>query len=501
MKPPTLHGNGGRAPELHTPQEKDISVVNAPTTPFTRRLGLTAAATFAVAGAVTALGAPEAQAADKYNMGSATLYRSVKWQKKGNKYVTALQKALNDVHKAGLAVDGSFGAATERAVKSFQKSKKLAVDGRVGPATKRSLNAAAGSAGSGGGGATAPAPSTGSGTHYDMGSATLYRGVKWQKKGNKYVTALQKALNDVHKAGLGVDGSFGAATERAVKSFQKSKKLGVDGRVGPATKSALNAGSSGGGSDDSGSTAGLLAPVTAITPVKGGVPLKSGWNGTRVRIIQKKLGVHRTGPRQTFDSETRSAVINFQKRNGLAADGVVGAKTWAKLAPEYPFTMDSWQASVQCSKSASSSQRIDQMIRFAKAQLGTPYTWGGAGWKNASVAGFDCSGLVLQAMYSAGLDPQPINVVKHAEPTYRTSAQLYAHKGLKSVPRSQMRKGDLVFFSRTSGGPVTHVALYLGGGQVIESWSTDCHIIGYSGGSTFHGSYYYAKPNVKRPFV
>ena len=401
MKPPTLHGNGGRAPELHTPQEKDISVVNAPTTPFTRRLGLTAAATFAVAGAVTALGAPEAQAADKYNMGSATLYRSVKWQKKGNKYVTALQKALNDVHKAGLAVDGSFGAATERAVKSFQKSKKLA----------------------------------------------------------------------------------------------------VDGRVGPATKSALNAGSSGGGSDDSGSNAGLLAPVTAIAPVKGGVPLKSGWNGTRVRIIQKKLGIHRTGPRQTYDAATRSAVISFQRRKGLAADGVVGAKTWAKLAPEYPFDMDAWRTSVRSPITATPAQRIEEMIRFAKAQLGTPYTWGGAGWKNASVAGFDCSGLVLQAMYSAGLDPQPINVVKHAEPTYRTSAQLYAHKGLKSVPRSQMRKGDLVFFSRTSGGPVTHVALYLGGGQVIESWSTDCHIIGYSGGSTFHGSYYYAKPNVKRPFV
>ena len=244
-----------------------------------------------------------------------------------------------------------------------------------------------------------------------------------------------------------------------------------------------------------------LSPVTSIAPVTGGKVLKSGWNGTRVRIIQKKLGIHRTGPRQTYDAATRSAVISFQRRKGLAADGVVGAKTWAKLAPEYPFDMDAWRTSVRSPITATPAQRIEEMIRFAKAQLGTPYTWGGAGWKNASVAGFDCSGLVLQAMYSAGLDPQPINVVKHAYPEYRTSAELYAHKGLKSVPRSQMRKGDLVFFSRTSGGPVTHVALYLGGGQVIESWSTDCHIISYSGGSAFHGSYYYAKPNVKRPFV
>ena len=41
---------------------------------------------------------------------------------------------------------------------------------------------------------------------------------------------------------------------------------------------------------------------------------------------------------------------------------------------------------------------------------------------------------MLQAIYAAGRDPQPIDVIKHAEPTYRTSAQLYAHTGLQSVP-------------------------------------------------------------------
>lgn len=36
-------------------------------------------------------------------------------------------------------------------------------------------------------------------------------------------------------------------------------------------------------------------PVKQITSVRGGVTIRRGWNGTRVRIIQKKLGVHRTG--------------------------------------------------------------------------------------------------------------------------------------------------------------------------------------------------------------
>lgn len=60
--------------------------------------------------------------------------------KKGSKgsEVSALQKNLNSIKmhdKNGkkLVVDGDFGANTEYAVKSFQKSKKLEVDGIYGP--------------------------------------------------------------------------------------------------------------------------------------------------------------------------------------------------------------------------------------------------------------------------------------------------------------------------------------------------------------------------------
>lgn len=242
-----------------------------------------------------------------------------------------------------------------------------------------------------------------------------------------------------------------------------------------------------------------LTPVSKLTPVSGGVVLKLGWNGTRVRIIQKKLGIHRTGPRQTFDSETRSAVIRFQRRNGLVADGVVGPSTWAKLAPEYPWTMDAWQTSIELPITATPAQRIETFVRFQERQIGTPYTWGGAGWRKAQVAGFDCSGLALQGLYAAGLDPQPINVVKHAEPSYRTSQQLYAHEGLRSFPLSERRRGDLIFFSRTASDPVTHVATYLGNGRMIESWSTDTHTLAYS--SRPHNGYYHAKPTIKRPFA
>lgn len=56
---------------------------------------------------------------------------------------------------------------------------------------------------------------------------------------NGYVKTLQIQLNKKGGASLVEDGDFGAATERAVRSFQLAKGLGVDSVVGKATWSAL----------------------------------------------------------------------------------------------------------------------------------------------------------------------------------------------------------------------------------------------------------------------
>ena len=61
------------------------------------------------------------------------------------------------------------------------------------------------------------------------------------KKGDKggQVKRLQKCLNKLIKAGLEVDGSFGPATYKAVRAFQKKYKLAVDGSVGPKTRAKI----------------------------------------------------------------------------------------------------------------------------------------------------------------------------------------------------------------------------------------------------------------------
>jgi hypothetical protein len=208
-----------------------------------------------------------------------------------------------------------------------------------------------------------------------------------------------------------------------------------------------------------------LQPVAQVKEPKGCVVLTPGMNGVKVKMVQRRLGLPRTAW-ETMDSATIGAVKRFQARRGLAVDGVVGPRTWRALGFEAGFCMDRWTAKVRLGPGATPRQRREQMISFARRYLGSEYVWGGA---HRPRRGVDCSGLVLQALYSAGLDPRPISVDKHVLPKYRTSLELYAHPDLRHVARAKMRRGDLVFYRKNSTGRVNHIALALGGGRMLEA--------------------------------
>ena len=60
-----------------------------------------------------------------------------------------------------------------------------------------------------------------------------------------------------------------------------------------------------------------------------GKELKRGEpSGPDVLYLQNKLGVNPPGP---FGPLTHAAVVAFQKKHGLLADGIVGPLTWSKL--------------------------------------------------------------------------------------------------------------------------------------------------------------------------
>jgi len=100
---------------------------------------------------------------------------------------------------------------------------------------------------------------------------------------------------------------------------------------------------------------------------------------------------------------------------------------------------------------------VSTAIAFARAQLGEPYQFGAAG-PNA----WDCSGLTMMAYSAAGLA-----IGGHGATAQYTRA---ASRGLL-VAYSQARAGDLIFYSSggVTGGSKYHVALYIGGGQMIEA--------------------------------
>jgi cell wall-associated NlpC family hydrolase len=95
------------------------------------------------------------------------------------------------------------------------------------------------------------------------------------------------------------------------------------------------------------------------------------------------------------------------------------------------------------------------VIKYAEAQLGKPYLFGGTGPDS-----FDCSGLVMMAYRAAGID------------TPRTASEQWAW-GPK-VAASAVSPGDLVFFAGADGTPTQpgHVGLVIGKNTMIEAYAT-----------------------------
>jgi hypothetical protein len=100
---------------------------------------------------------------------------------------------------------------------------------------------------------------------------------------------------------------------------------------------------------------------------------------------------------------------------------------------------------------------VQDVLAWAMRQLGKPYVWGGEG-----PDGYDCSGLTQKAFASVGV-------------TLPRTSQEQRNAGT-GVPLAQIAAGDLVTFTYPgeSGnpGPGNHVAIYAGGGQVIEAAHT-----------------------------
>ena len=223
------------------------------------------------------------------------------------------------------AVDGIFGACTERAVREFQQKYGLTVDGIVGQKTwdaiyQQYVSITTDSAPQG--------PAEYPGTPLTAGSS------------GDDVRRIQFWLRIVSRSNpsvpsVSIDGKFGAATERAVRAFQSAYGLSVDGIVGRATWNKLYE-----------VYTDLINEVISGSERPGvypGTPLRVGSTGQSVKEIQYYLyllsAYYPEIPVIAYDGiygqKTAEAVRAYQTLMGLTPDGVVGEKTWNSIYSQF----------------------------------------------------------------------------------------------------------------------------------------------------------------------
>ena len=210
--------------------------------------------------------------------------------------------------------------------------------------------------------------------------------------------------------------------------------------------------------------AGLGAGTASAEPA----PSHAGWNGSKY-WYKDSTGWWRwtrhydtylahTGRPATASGPSTTAPV-FHGRPGWDAQDRVywyksnGGWFWTSHADKYQRITGNTPTnnSSGAAPSHPDSSTTGSAIAYAMAQLGDPYAWGGTGPNS-----WDCSGLVQQAFRHAGV----------ALP--RVAADQY--RAVTAVSRSQLRRGDLVFWSTDgSVAGIHHVAIYLGNNQYLEA--------------------------------
>ena len=178
------------------------------------------------------------------------------------------------------------------------------------------------------------------------------------------IATIQTALRQLKLYTGEITGHYGSKTQEAVKKFQKRYALLDDGIAGEDTIRALYeavgmsyTGTSSGSSSSSSSSSSGSADTSGL--------LRYDSQGDAVRKLQQDLtalGYYNGTISGHFGSKTEAAVMNFQKKNGLTADGVAGARTLEKIAAALSGSSSSSSSSGSSSSSSSSSD--SSLLKF-----------------------------------------------------------------------------------------------------------------------------------------
>jgi cell wall-associated NlpC family hydrolase len=179
------------------------------------------------------------------------------------------------------------------------------------------------------------------------------------------------------------------------------------------------------------------------------------------------LATQRAAVQAQLDAaESQDATLRAQRDRFRAWQAQMAAEQAARERAERDAALGRLRGGTRIPPVFGGHGSVRQVIDRALSQVGTRYVWGGGSGRGPTTGipdafgsplnrvGFDCSGLMLYAYSGAGV----------ALP--RTSRNQF-NAGRK-VPISDLRAGDLVFYQR-AGAPIHHVAMYIGGGDMVEA--------------------------------
>ncbi len=222
------------------------------------------------------------------------------------------------------------------------------------------------------------------------------------------------------------------------------------------------------------------------TVMAGAVTYQFGDKGKDITTIQQNLiknGYKATDKSGVYGKETKWAVRLFQEDHGLAVDGIVGPETYKKIMSSMSAqakanklaretNQDVELSKANSSKTTTNAKKIMKNVKAIDADnikglaasdikrilgeadkyKGVPYVFGGTTPK-----GFDCSGYVRYVFAKQGIE-----MPRMADEQYRVG---------HSVPKKNLKPGDLVFFETYEPGP-SHSGIYIGDGKFISATSS-----------------------------
>jgi len=105
--------------------------------------------------------------------------------------------------------------------------------------------------------------------------------------------------------------------------------------------------------------------------------------------------------------------------------------------------------------SNSGSAKVEQLIKAGLKYIGRPYEFGAS---NTQTRTFDCSSFTQRAYADIGIKIK------------RSSRSQYSYPPGTYVKKSELRRGDLVFFDYTKDGTIDHVGIYYGDNKLLHTY-------------------------------